>query len=317
MDSIKYISLIVSFLILIFIPIIVISIIVFLKYIFRFDDKKIYKEDIYKTKYEETTYYKITKNPYYALQNDAGKFGEFLIYHYLKNFENIGAKFLFNAYIPKENGETTEIDVLMLTSKGIFVFESKNYSGWIFGSEDNVNWYQTMGSARNPHKEVFYNPIMQNKSHIKNLTNLLEKQIPMYSVIVFSNRCMLKNVKTKSKNLGVVNCYNVGKVVSFIYDNIQGMWLSEADIDYIYNKLYPYTQLNEAEKIQHVVNIHNNSNSQNVKKTQIENIKINDELKCPLCCGNLIIRTAKKGDNIGNKFYGCSNFPKCRYTRKI
>ena len=38
-------------------------------------------------------------------------------------------KILRNVYVPKENGETSEIDVLYITQKGIFVIESKNYSG--------------------------------------------------------------------------------------------------------------------------------------------------------------------------------------------
>ena len=35
---------------------------------------------------------------------------------------------------------------------------------------------------------------------------------------------------------------------------------------------------------------------------------------CPKCSGELVERTAKRGPNAGNKFLGCSNFPKCRYT---
>ncbi|WP_334039066.1 DUF2034 domain-containing protein [Alteromonas macleodii] len=35
---------------------------------------------------------------------------------------------------------------------------------------------------------------------------------------------------------------------------------------------------------------------------------------CPKCSGELVERTAKRGPNAGNTFYGCSNFPKCRYT---
>ncbi len=85
--------------------------------------------------YKNGAYYQITKLPYSSVKHNTGRYGEYLTYKYLKNFEASGAKFLFNIYIPKENGETTEIDVLMICSKGIFVFESKNYSGWIFGSE--------------------------------------------------------------------------------------------------------------------------------------------------------------------------------------
>ena len=38
---------------------------------------------------------------------------------------------------------------------------------------------------------------------------------------------------------------------------------------------------------------------------------------CPRCGGKLVLRTAKKGPNIGNQFYGCSKFPKCRGIRQI
>lgn len=69
---------------------------------------------IYHTKvkeYKEETYYKITKVSYFNVRHNAWKYGEYLIYKYLKDFENQGAKFLFNIYIPKKGNETTEIDV--------------------------------------------------------------------------------------------------------------------------------------------------------------------------------------------------------------
>ncbi len=36
--------------------------------------------------------------------------------------------------------------------------------------------------------------------------------------------------------------------------------------------------------------------------------------KCPKCHSDLVSRVAKRGPNAGNKFFGCSSFPKCRYT---
>ena len=95
-------------------------------------------------KYRKSAYYQITKNSYLSVLLDKGKYGEYLTYKYLKHLEADGAKFLFNTYIPKGNEGTTEIDVLMICKKGIFVFESKNYSGWIFGSEQQLYWYQTL-----------------------------------------------------------------------------------------------------------------------------------------------------------------------------
>ena len=83
--------------------------------------------------YEKSSYYQITKKPLSTLNK--GEVGEYLIWEELQRFEEEGGKFLFNLYIPKPNGETTEVDVVFIHPKGFFVFESKNYKGWIFGSE--------------------------------------------------------------------------------------------------------------------------------------------------------------------------------------
>lgn len=36
--------------------------------------------------------------------------------------------------------------------------------------------------------------------------------------------------------------------------------------------------------------------------------------KCPHCGGGLELKTARKGRNAGTQFYGCKNYPKCRFT---
>lgn len=71
-----------------------------------------------------------------------GKVGEAYTARELKLLNLLGrkGKVLRNVYIPKDNNETSEIDVLFITQKGIFVIESKNYSGWIFGSEKQYKW---------------------------------------------------------------------------------------------------------------------------------------------------------------------------------
>lgn len=74
---------------------------------------------------------------YFKSGERLGAYGEKLTAKELKwvNFFGRKGKILRNIYIPKENGETSEIDLLYITQKGIFVFESKNYSGWVFGDE--------------------------------------------------------------------------------------------------------------------------------------------------------------------------------------
>ena len=109
----------------------------------------------------------------------------------------------------------------MIHTSGIYVIESKNYSGWIFGNEKQTYWTQTLSKGRRgTQKEKFYNPIMQNKSHIK----WVEKQVGninnIYSLIVFSERCTLKSVEVTSPNVWVMK-RNIlkSKINSIAIDN--------------------------------------------------------------------------------------------------
>lgn len=207
--------------------------------------------------YKKTAYYQITKNPYSSIKYDRGKYGEYVAYKHLQHFEDMGGKFLFNLYVPKWNNETTEIDMLLICSKGLFVFESKNYSGWIFGNEAHKNWTQTLprGWQGDCHKERFYNPIMQNASHIKHLRRLIQGNIPMRSIIVFSDECTFKNVTVRSGDIRVVNCHNVASAVTQICNQTEVDLLTQIEINDIYNKLFPYTQASFEEREQHTNNI--------------------------------------------------------------
>lgn len=209
------------------------------------------------TNYYKSSYYKITKNPYEMLEQDSGVCGEYFTYVKLQHLENYGCKFLFNLFIPKVSGGTTEIDVLLISSKGLVVFESKNYSGWILGTESERFWTQSLCDwGGDTHKERFYNPIMQNQTHIKNLRALIGTSIPLYSVIVFSERCELKRVVFKSNDVCVVNRYDVVKTVLNILNRTSEDILTENDIADLYSQLYPYSQVSNNVKNQHISNLH-------------------------------------------------------------
>ena len=203
--------------------------------------------------YEETTYFQNTNIPYSQIRHDLGHNGEYLIYKSLKNLEQEGAKFLFNLYIPTYNNKTTEIDVVMLTSRGIFVIESKNYSGWIFGTESQKRWTQSLHIGYgDTQKEHFYNPIMQNEYHIKYLNKLLENQYKYHSIIVFSNDCEFKKIiRNPNSNSYLIYRCKLYKTVQDIMTS-QPITLSSEDILNIYNKLYKYSQVDEITKIQHI-----------------------------------------------------------------
>ena len=206
--------------------------------------------------YKKSSYYLVTKTSPIQFYFDKGKLGEYLTYKNLRSAEKNGAKFLFNIYIPKGEEETTEIDVLMIHAKGLFVFESKNYSGWIFGSEHQKNWYQTLpqGKGRS-RKESFYNPIMQNRTHIKHLKALVGEDIPTYSVITFSERCTLKKIEVKSDDVCVINRDKVYDTVVAVCAQRSSAVLSNEQISEIYEKLYPYTQVSDEIREQHIQKI--------------------------------------------------------------
>lgn len=108
--------------------------------------------------YKKSEYYQQTNTPMLSTITNNGKYGEYLTYRNLMSIDG-HKKFLFNCYVPKENGETTEIDVIMIHETGIYVFESMNYSGWIFGTETNKQWTQTLPAGKGKsHKSHFLNP---------------------------------------------------------------------------------------------------------------------------------------------------------------
>ena len=87
-----------------------------------------------------------------------------------------------------------QIDHVILSNKGIFVIETKNYSGKIYGDKYIKYWIQKLNGRKNK----FYSPIWQNKTHINAIKFLLKdyRDVPIYSVIVFCGRCNIKKVKS-------------------------------------------------------------------------------------------------------------------------
>ncbi len=222
-------------------------------------------------------------------------------------------KTLRNVYIPKDNGETSEIDVLFITQKGIFVFESKNYSGWIFGDEKSYNWTVMLP---NKMKNKFYNPIKQNSTHVKWLSNYLGDATPLFSIIVFSERCELKKITVESDSVRVIKRDRIYATVRTIWNEKPDV-LNEEQIEKIYGKLQSLTNVAEVVKRQHIDSINKKFSKDEKVISEENNSEQSAEEICPKCGNPLVLRVAKRGENAGNKFLGCSQFPKCKYIQQI
>ncbi len=211
---------------------------------------------------------------------------------------------LRNIYVPRSNGTTSEIDLLYITRKGLFVIESKNYVGYIFGNEHWKMWTSTVYAGKNwlgfkkVDKNKFYNPIWQNKSHITALRNYCGN-IEAYSIIAFGNNCELKNVNWDSPNISVCYYSELKQTIKHIWRSVPDLY-DDATVKRIYSSLQNLDN-SKATRARHI--------------NQINNPSANGI--CPRCGGALVLRQAKKGVYAGNSFYGCSNYPRCKYIQNI
>ena len=241
---------------------------------------------------------------------DEGRSGEQRIGRELQFTNRIGVKgqTLFNVYLPMADGRTTEIDLLYITRVGIFVIESKFYKGWIFGTDTNRTWTEvlytrpTWSNPKGSEKHHFYNPIMQNNTHMNWLRKFVGTDVPMFSISVFSNACEFKelDLSHSPENVFVITRNRLTSTIANCYNKYPKV-LSENTVEKVYNKLLPYTNVDTAKKEQHKQEVYARTHG----------------LVCPKCGGQLVLRTARRGTNAGSQFYGCSNYPKCKYTRNV
>ena len=121
---------------------------------------------------------------------------------------------LTNLYIPTAKGGTTEIDLVAFTNRGLLVLETKNYSGTIHGDEDSDQWFASVYTQNN----YFYNPLKQNATHTKYLDKAVALNIPIYSIIVFSDRCSLEYLPHSFKDVYICQMSTLMKTIEEIFD---------------------------------------------------------------------------------------------------
>ena len=168
-------------------------------------------------------------------------------------FDERHYKILRNVYVPTVDGYS-EIDVLLLPETGIYVFESKNLSGSVYGDEKHPQWqrYKTNGI-----KDPIPNPILQNKRHIDNLCVFLKQnkyQFRAFSMIVFGNKSKLKYIP---ENKSLTSIHEICNLEIELVKKMQAEqnFYSAETLDDWCRKLLPYTQLSEEEKKAHIERI--------------------------------------------------------------
>ena len=203
--------------------------------------------------YKNSTYHKLTNHKMLAVKLNKGRNGEYLTSRIIEKYALKSHKQLMNVYVPKRNStEMTELDLIYIDRTGIYVIESKNYSGWIFGNEAHQNWTQTMPNKK---KFKFYNPIRQNATHIRALQHFLGlPNEALHSVIVFSERCQLKAIEVTSQNVHVLKREDLKRFIQQQNQSAKQIF-TQGEIETIYKKLLPQMHVSEKVKKQHIQTI--------------------------------------------------------------
>lgn len=196
-------------------------------------------------------------------------------------------KVINDVIIPGDNDKTSQIDHVLIVPQGIFVIETKNYSGRIYGNDYDQNWTQVLAYGKVKNK--LYNPLKQNATHLYRLKELLNKKVRMESVVVI--------VSGNTKYITSESVYTLGELRHLIYKDDKKE-LNNSDVEDIYNQINYYKDNPVATKKEHI---------QNIKQSKRA---INNNI-CPRCGGDLVLRESMDG----RLFYGCSNYPKCTFTK--
>ena len=223
---------------------------------------------------------------------DKGELGEYLTEYALTHGLLPGRFRVYtNLLVPKPGvpGQTTEVDVLMLHERGILVFESKNYSGWIFGGADEPEWTASLNKHT---KERFYNPVMQNRSHVRALAEYLGLcEEAFLSYIVFSERCELKEVPADTDEYRIIQRQNLVREVRRDLKSFEAVHGRD-----------------DFARLKGLLDGLATASTEQARKEHAERVR----KTCPWCGKPLVERHRRSG---GGAFVACTGYPECHYTR--
>lgn len=262
---------------------------------------------------------------------EAGIYGEDSILFELKN-SGMDLVVIRDLFIQTQKGRTAQIDFFVITPYANVIIECKNLFGNI-EINNKGDFIRTFNFKGHYYKEGIYSPITQNERHLdvykdcwEDNKGLVTKLIAgkffadyNKTIVVLANPKTVVNDKFAKKEIKqqVIRC---DQLVNFLknlktddHRNLKAMRESGERVlamnvqdrtDYL-NKFKEFEQEVKSE-------FSKAEQSQDIKK-----MDDNTTMKCPRCGGQLILRVAKKGTNAGNRFYGCSNYPKCRYIQNL
>lgn len=225
-----------------------------------------------------------------------GKNGEREVSSYLADLECEEYQ-VFNDLLLRNGNYTTQIDHIILSRYGVFVIETKNVHGKVYGSGNAEFWkqylpdwdYKRYGTTQ---EHQLMNPIWQNAGHIKTLRRLaFDNDIPIYGIVVFPYDTDLYVTAEQP----VLKMWQVVPYVKRFWDRV----LSAEQVGFYRRRILEVISTAESDRKQHLDNVNRNKERRDAAVASG---------RCPQCGGTLVLRNGRYG-----QFYGCSNYPRCNY----
>ena len=268
---------------------------------------------------------------------NAGIYGEDNILFELKN-SGMNLVVLHDLYIKTKSGLSAQIDFFVVAPKCFYVIECKNLFGNI-EINNNGDFIRTINLGKRFYKEGIYSPITQNERHLNVLKEIRTENsnafMRMFKNVTFED--FFKGVVVLANSKTVVNdkfakkevknkVIRADQLIRFIKETEQNSKELSSSLKEMIACAQSYLDSNVEErpeyieKYEELVNEVGTTEGPQIEKViepDLDAASSENELICPRCGSTLVLRTAKKGDNAGNQFYGCSAFPKCRYIKNI
>lgn len=260
----------------------------------------------------------------------AGIAGEANILFELKN-SNMDLVILHDIYIETEEGQSAQIDFVVIAPKITYLIECKNLYGNI---EINAkgDFIRNMQYGGKWHKEGIYSPITQNMRHMEILKECCAEKKNLImgfgfrkyfdnfykSLIVLANPKTVVNDRYAPKEIKnqVLRADQLVAVIKKMEADSGEIASSKKQMKERAESLLSKTsekRKDYVEKYKKIIEEVKSKKEEGKEETQ----KQEETLICPKCGAPMVLRVAKKGEKAGKKFYGCSQFPKCRFIMNI
>lgn len=233
-----------------------------------------------------------------TLNEITGSFGEWLAKMYATTLP--GTLVLHDVLIEGTAQYTSQIDLLIIGSKGIYVIEVKTFSdATIYGDTTKQKWHYYCHGKR----YAIYSPLKQNSKHVEYLKNFLKDfgDIPCFSIVTM----ICEDFKISGdRGADTIICNSLPAMERALYKIADGKpeVLDDAKKQEVFDYIQTHQRTGKAARTEHKENVISYTKTLEAMQQQ---------KKCPYCKTDLVQRSGKYGT-----FYGCPNYPKCKYTLK-